>query len=216
MIPGPYSIFQGDFAPDEDGMIYRTLKFGFDSARQAFAARAEVSAESGIAGAFFRAGEHLAQARRGSLPKAARRARRAKRARQIEAWGRGIQRIFGACKEAGTPVPKIEWDGGDLWFEFPYSRKYLDEVSAAVGQEGGLGAASGNTTPITTPITTPNRILALIQSDSRISQQELAAKLGITRDGVKYHLKKLREKGRLSHTGPTRGGVWEVLRQNQH
>ena len=144
----------------------------------------------GIAGAFFRAGE-------------------------IEAWGRGIQRIFGACKEVGTPVPRIEWDGGDLWFEFPYSRKYLDEVSSAVGQEGGLGKASVNTTPITTPITTPNRILALIQSDARISQQELAAKLGITRDGVKYHLKKLREKGHLSHTGPTRGGVWEVIRENQ-
>ena len=74
-------------------------------------------------------------------------------------------------------------------------------------EEGGLGEASRNTTP--------NRILALIQSDPRISQQELAAKLGITRDGVKYHLKKLREKGRLSHTGPTRGGVWEVIRQHQ-
>ena len=48
MIPGPYSNCKGDFAPDDDAMIYRTLKFGYDSARQAFAARAEVSAESGI------------------------------------------------------------------------------------------------------------------------------------------------------------------------
>jgi len=48
MIPGPYSICRGDFAPDDDAMIYRTLKSGYDSARQAFAALAEVYAESGI------------------------------------------------------------------------------------------------------------------------------------------------------------------------
>jgi len=48
MIPGPYSICKGDSAPDDDAMIYRTLKSGYDSARQAFEALAEVSAGSGI------------------------------------------------------------------------------------------------------------------------------------------------------------------------
>ncbi len=52
-----------------------------------------------IANAFFRSGEHRAGMRRGSLPQAARRARRVIRARQIETWGRGIQRIFAACIE---------------------------------------------------------------------------------------------------------------------
>ena len=207
MIPGPYSICQGDFAPDEDGMIYRTLKFGFDSARQAFAARAEVSAESGIAGAFFRAGEHLAQARRGSLPKAARRARRAKRARQIEAWGRGIQRIFGACKEAGAPVPKIEWDGGDLWFEFPYSRKYLDEVSAAVGQEGGLGEKLGENRL---------RILRLMKADPAVSSKKISNSVGISLTAVDENISLLKDRGFIRRIGPAKGGHWEVLRQNQH
>ena len=48
MIPGPYSICKGDFTPDDDAMIYQTLKSGYDSAREAFAALAEISAESGI------------------------------------------------------------------------------------------------------------------------------------------------------------------------
>lgn len=48
MIPGPYSICKIEFAPGDDAIIYRTLKFGYDSASQAFEARAEVSAESGI------------------------------------------------------------------------------------------------------------------------------------------------------------------------
>jgi predicted HTH transcriptional regulator len=211
MIPGPYSICKGDFAPDEDAMVYRTLKFGYDSARQAFAARAEVSAESGIAGAFFRAGEHLAQARRGSLPKAARRARRAKRARQIEAWGRGIQRIFGACKEAGTPVPKIEWDGGDLWFEFPYSRKYLDEVSAAVGQEGGLGEKLGEKLG-----ENRLRILRLMKADPTVSSKKISNSVGISLTAVDKNISLLKDRGFIRRIGPAKGGHWEVIRQNQH
>jgi hypothetical protein len=48
MIPGPYSLCKMDFASDSDAAIYHTVNFGYDSARQAFAARADVSAGSGI------------------------------------------------------------------------------------------------------------------------------------------------------------------------
>jgi ATP-dependent DNA helicase RecG len=34
---------------------------------------------------------------------------------------------------------------------------------------------------------------------------------GITSDGVKYHLNKLKELGLLRRVGPDRGGHWEVL-----
>jgi len=30
------------------------------------------------------------------------------RSGDIEAWGRGIQRVFEACHEAGTPEPRVE------------------------------------------------------------------------------------------------------------
>ena len=99
-----------------------------------FIQSAEMSAHSSaffnpeIANAFFRSGEHRAVGR-GSLPKAARRARTAKRARQIEAWGRGIWRIFQACKEAGTPKPVLQYEPNDLWLEFPFSKEYLKSIS---------------------------------------------------------------------------------------
>lgn len=52
------------------------------------------------------------------------------RAGEIEAWGRGIQRIFDTCKEGGTPPPKIEYEPGDLWMEFAYSPEYLKIIPA--------------------------------------------------------------------------------------
>ena len=33
----------------------------------------------------------------------------------------------------------------------------------------------------------------------------------ITEDGVKYHLKVLKEKGVINHIGPRFGGYWQVL-----
>lgn len=52
----------------------------------------------------------------------------------IEAWGRGIQRILGACREAGTPEPRIEVDGRDVWVEFPFSAEYLDNLTGGEGR----------------------------------------------------------------------------------
>jgi predicted HTH transcriptional regulator len=37
------------------------------------------------------------------------------RAGEIEAWGRGIERIFTACREAGTPVPNLRFESSGLW-----------------------------------------------------------------------------------------------------
>ena len=90
-----------------------------------------------LANAFFRAGEHRMRQHRGSLPQAARRARRAQRARQIETWGRGIQRIFEACREAGVPEPIIEYKPNDLWIEFPFSPEYLKTIAPTSSAQGG-------------------------------------------------------------------------------
>lgn len=44
------------------------------------------------------------------------------RAGEIEAWGRGIERIFDACREAGTPKPNIRFESGGLWMEFSFAK----------------------------------------------------------------------------------------------
>jgi ATP-dependent DNA helicase RecG len=53
--------------------------------------------------------------------------------------------------------------------------------------------------------------VSLLQANPDISQQELAAALGLTREGIKYHLNKMKRAGVIRHVGPTRGGRWEVV-----
>jgi ATP-dependent DNA helicase RecG len=68
---------------------------------------------------------------------------------------------------------------------------------------------------ITTPITTPkidDRIIQLLSENKKLSRSELAGLLGdITIDGVKYHLQKLKEEGRILRIGSSKGGYWKVV-----
>ena len=58
---------------------------------------------------------------------------------------------------------------------------------------------------MTTQIIT-DEILELLRADPSISRKKIADELGdITEDGVKYHLDKLKESGKIERLGGTRG-----------
>jgi len=51
----------------------------------------------------------------------------------------------------------------------------------------------------------------LIAANPSISRAQLAVEVGITADGVKYHLDKLRKEGVIKRVGPDKGGYWEIV-----
>ena len=85
-----------------------------------------------------------------------------------------------------------------------YLKAWIHFMSKPVGIEKDWGS--------TTPITTPEQILALLRIQPSISSTALAAKIGISRDGVKYHLGKMISTGLIRHVGLSRSGHWEVLK----
>ena len=52
--------------------------------------------------------------------------------------------------------------------------------------------------------------LNALRKNPQISRKELSKILMISEDGVKYYLKKLKNKGLIEHTGTSRGGYWRV------
>ena len=60
------------------------------------------------------------------------------RAGEIETWGRGIERMFEACRSANTPELQIRYKPNDLWLEFPFSTAYR-EVIGIHGSEKNVG-----------------------------------------------------------------------------
>jgi len=131
------------------------------------------------------------------------------RAGEIEAWGRGIERMFAACREAKTPEPRIRFDAGGIWTEFVFSAAYLD------GLAGEPQQADAEKTPVKTrvqtPVKTPDRILGMLASDPDLTLAEVAQAIGKSLSAVERASAKLLKQGRLRFVGPRKGGRWEVL-----
>ena len=123
------------------------------------------------------------------------------RAGEIEAWGRGIQRIFDACRAAEASTPEIRYAPGDLTVEFPFPARYLAAL-AAVGDAGA---------PVKTPVKTPVKIIACLKENPQMSLSEVAQAIGKSLSAVERASAGLVRAGKLRRIGPAKGGHWEVL-----
>ena len=84
-----------------------------------------------------------------------------------------------------------------------------NERQAATQETGNTTQEAGNTTQETTG-STRDLILKMLRADPGLTAQQLANDLGISFDGVRYHLAKLRKEGTIHHEGPRKGGRWVV------
>jgi ATP-dependent DNA helicase RecG len=123
------------------------------------------------------------------------------RAGQIESWGRGIERIFSACTTAGTPPPPaLRCEQNGLWVDFEFGPA-ADISSREAGERTGEKAREK----------TRDKILGLIRVNPDISMETMASSLGLTRKGVEWQVRKLKQSGILRRVGPDKGGHWEIL-----
>lgn len=117
------------------------------------------------------------------------------RSHRIEKWGRGIKMVLE--REPATEFEEV----GTVQFVAMFRRNNVEAFPS-----GSVGEKVGETTQKTT-----QKILELIVSNPKISRVELVAEIGITADGVKYQLDKLRKQGILKRVGPDKGGYWEIV-----
>ena len=142
-----------------------------------------------------------------------------------------LQKMFqflGYSEKAGSGFPKIfmgtdeqHWERPTLREDFQLDQTYLnmptvdltdDSFQPEGGVKGGV-KTTPITAPITTPITTPNAIIALIRENSTISAAQMAKSLGLTRDGIRYHLDRMKAEGVIRFVGTTRNGHWELVQK---
>ena len=101
---------------------------------------------------------------------------------------------------------------------YKYQKEYYKAIAVSGGKAGCtpfvefiLGViAETLTTQETTRKTTQEIILEAIARNPSITRAELAEVVGISPDGVKYHLQKLAKSGRLKRVGSTRRGEWVI------
>ncbi len=60
-------------------------------------------------------------------------------------------------------------------------------------------------------ITSAAKIISVLREEPNVTLTELAARCGLTRDGVFWNVRRLKEKGVVRRIGPDKGGHWEVV-----
>ncbi len=60
--------------------------------------------------------------------------------------------------------------------------------------------------------TTQEKMLNLIKKNPSITQLEMAKALELTRDGISYNIKALKEKRIIERVGSTKNGYWKILK----
>ena len=84
----------------------------------------------------------------------------------------------------------------------------LKVINEAV--DGMIVTSSQETTQETTQKTTQEKIINLIMKNPAITQVEMAKILDLTRDGISYNIKILKEKGIIERVGSTKNGFWKI------
>ncbi len=148
--------------------------------------------------------------------------------RYIEKMGTGTVDMIRRCAEAGLREPEFEagagfvtriWRPTGLGKELRSVRATTQETRGSTRETtqdaGDSTRQTGNPTQEsgveTDSMPTRDRIIALLRSDPTFTRTTLASRVGITPEGVKYHLDKLRKAGRIRHVGPTKKGRWGIL-----
>jgi ATP-dependent DNA helicase RecG len=123
-----------------------------------------------IAGAFFRSG-------------------------QVEAWGRGIEKIAKVCKQWGKLEPFYEVRSNYVMIGF--------NTDADIGESIGENIGENET---------QRKILNLMLLNPAISAKLIAHTIGIAPRNVESNISKLKKAGLVERIGPAKGGRWIVNR----
>ncbi|MDD4514472.1 Fic family protein [Massilibacteroides sp.] len=103
---------------------------------------------------------------------------------------------------------------------YKYRKEYYKAIAISGGEDGCtpfiefiLGVIDETLAlESNTPRSTRDKIIEQIRNNTKITRNELAVILGITADGVKYHLQKMTADGVIVRHGSARGGYWEIMK----
>lgn len=147
----------------------------------------------------------------------------------IEAWGRGIERIFEACRAAGTPTPEVGCEPSGVWLVFPFPESYQQALASATPVEMSVKTRvemsvktsvemsvktpvkASSRKPLKLRVRTPDRIVELLRANPQMSLAEVSTAIGKSTRTAERWTSRLVAAGRLRFVGPQKGGVWEVL-----
>ena len=124
----------------------------------------------------------------------------------VEQTGTGTGDIIARCREWGLPDPKWQVeDGEDFVMVMPRPQSSVKSSVKTVDKTVDW------TVDKTVDGSTNERILHLLATNPRATQEELARVLGLSVRGIEYAIGTLKKAKRIRKVGGKRFGHWEVI-----
>jgi ATP-dependent DNA helicase RecG len=115
------------------------------------------------------------------------------RSGQIEAWGRGIEKINESCKSWGKPEPSYSIRPNEVMIGFDTDVGIVDNIVDKFG-----------------PNSVQIKIIELMKAEPKISAKAIAKEVGIAQRNVQANIQKLKTIGLIERIGSAKNGHWVV------
>jgi ATP-dependent DNA helicase RecG len=123
------------------------------------------------------------------------------RSGQIEAWGRGIEKIIEACKQRNTPEPFCRVRPNEVLIGFNTDagivENIVENIAESIVENAGISDSQ-------------IKILDLMRSNPKITAKSIASEIGIAPRNVQAHIKTLKSMGLVERVGAAKGGHWKL------
>ena len=119
------------------------------------------------------------------------------RSGQIEAWGRGIEKMTDSCKEWSRPEPFYRIRTNEVMIGFNTEAGIVENIVDSIVEKNDLSEIQKN-------------ILKLMQANPKISAKAIAEAVGIAPRNVQAHIQSLKTIGMVERSGSAKGGRWIV------
>ena len=130
----------------------------------------------------------------------------------IESWGRGIEKIFNACKAEDVPAPTFQVHPGDIMIHFTAPEGFAElGVKVNDSQNESQNEPQSESQSEKTKMSPEARrlqIINLIREDKRITREEMSDKLGVALSTIARDIKTLKELNELEYEGSAKTGQW--------
>jgi len=127
----------------------------------------------------------------------------------IEKYGAGVKRVIEDFRAYGLVEPSFEEKFGGFYVAVS-DRKLKSRTTQEIGETTQETTQEIEKTTQETTQKIANKIIQLIKENPQLSRRAMAELVGISENGVKYHLKKLKKEGKITHIGPTKKGYWKI------
>ncbi len=123
----------------------------------------------------------------------------------------GFPKIRRAMKHNGSPAVVYETDKDRLYF-MATIKIHPEALGTAKQISSGVGGEIREKIGEKTVEKTVEKILDLLKANPQITQKEIMNNTGLTRRGVEWNLKKLKDEKKIRRIGPDKGWHWEVVK----